>query len=219
MTNPRTTPGGGGGTRSTGQRLRDRKWRAEGKPGAPGSPYLLVGRVVGLELLVVGELDVDGLVSDDGHHRGIVAHHVAGGVLAVHLQEGLDTGTSRGQRTHRDRAVTRPRGHVTLRLAEQHLVFGLQHQQVGHVPERQAEADHLRLRDVVGELAYVDDLGRRVAFELLAVAAIGCGGGGEEQNFDVLSSVTASERAWSELHMHVSRTGALPSQRGGAEHS
>lgn len=112
-------------------------------------------------------------------------------------------------------ATTRSHGHVTLRLAEQHLVFGLQHQQVGHVPERQAEADHLRLRDVVGELAYVDDLGRRVAFELLAVAAIGCGGGGEEQNFDVLSSVTASERAWSELHMHVSRTGALPSQRGG----
>lgn len=107
---------------------------------------------------------------------------------------------------------------MTLRLAEQHLVFGLQHQQVGHVPERQAEADHLRLRDVVGELAYVDDLGRRVAFELLAVAAIGCGGG-EEQNFDVLSSVTASERAWSELHMHVSRTGALPSQRGGGQNT
>lgn len=72
--------------------------------GATGTPYLLVGRVVGLELLVVGELNVDGLVSDDGHHRGIIAHHVAGGVLAVHLQEGLDTWTRRGQQTPRSHA-------------------------------------------------------------------------------------------------------------------
>lgn len=58
----------------------------------------------------------------------------------------------------------------------QHLVFGLQHQQVGHGSKGQAEADHLRLRDVIGKLTYVDNFGRRVAFELLTVVAIGCGG-------------------------------------------
>lgn len=58
----------------------------------------------------------------------------------------------------------------------QHLVFGFQHQQVGHISKRQAEADHLRLRDVIGKFAYVDNFGRRVAFELLTVAAIGCRG-------------------------------------------
>lgn len=68
---------------------------------ATGTPYLLVGRVIGLELLVVGELNVDGLVSDDRHHRGIIAHHVAGCILAVHLQEGLDTRTRRGQQRER----------------------------------------------------------------------------------------------------------------------
>lgn len=52
-------------------------------------------------------------------------------------------------------------------------MFGLEHQQVGHISKRQAEADHLRLRHVVGELTYVDDLGRRIAFDLLTVPAIG----------------------------------------------
>lgn len=38
--------------------------------------YLLVGRVVSLQLLVVRELDKDGMVSDDGHHCGVITHHV-----------------------------------------------------------------------------------------------------------------------------------------------
>lgn len=59
-----------------------------------------------------------------------------------------------------------------------YLVFGFQHQQVGDVAERQAEADDLGLCDVDGELAYVQDPGRhvgtpQVTFELLAVIAIG----------------------------------------------
>lgn len=59
-----------------------------------------------------------------------------------------------------------------------HLVFGFEHQQVGDVSERQAEADHLGLCDVAGKLADVDDPGWQagssdVTFELLAVVAIG----------------------------------------------
>ena len=38
--------------------------------------HLLVGGVVGLELFVVGELDIDRVVPDDGHHCGVVTHHV-----------------------------------------------------------------------------------------------------------------------------------------------
>lgn len=58
---------------------------------------------------MVGELNVDGLVSDDRHHCGIIAHHVAGCILAAHLQEGLDTRSRRGQQTPRGHATTRPR--------------------------------------------------------------------------------------------------------------
>ncbi len=41
-----------------------------------GEVYLLIGGVVGLELLVVGELNVDRMVPDDGHDCGIITHHV-----------------------------------------------------------------------------------------------------------------------------------------------
>lgn len=51
--------------------------------------YLLVGGVVGLKLLVVGELDVDRVVANDGHHCGVIAHHILSCFLRVHLQEGL----------------------------------------------------------------------------------------------------------------------------------
>lgn len=52
---------------------------------AQGEEYLLIGGVVGLELLVVGELDVDWMVPDDGHHCGVIAHHVLSSFLRVHL--------------------------------------------------------------------------------------------------------------------------------------
>lgn len=52
---------------------------------AQGAEYLLVGGVVGLQLLVVGELDVDWVVPDDGHHCGVVTHHVLSCFLRVHL--------------------------------------------------------------------------------------------------------------------------------------
>lgn len=60
-----------------------------------------------------------------------------------------------------------------------YLVLGFQHQQVGDVAERQAQADDLGLCDVAGKLADVDDPRRQagasyVTFELLAVVAIGC---------------------------------------------
>lgn len=51
----------------------------------------LVGGVVSLELLVVGVLQEDGVVADDGRHRGVIADHGLGRVLSVHLYEGLDT--------------------------------------------------------------------------------------------------------------------------------
>ena len=51
----------------------------------------LVGGVVSLELLVVGVLQEDGMVADDGRHRGIIADHGLGRVLRVHLYEGLGT--------------------------------------------------------------------------------------------------------------------------------
>lgn len=59
-----------------------------------------------------------------------------------------------------------------------YLVLGFEHQQVGDVSERHAEADHLRLCDVAGKLTDVDDPGWHagtsyVTFELFAVVAIG----------------------------------------------
>ena len=63
-----------------------------------------------------------------------------------------------------------------------YLVLPLQHQQVGDLAEGQAEPDDLRLVDVVGQLAQVNDSGRHtrapdVTFELFAVVAIGYRGG------------------------------------------
>lgn len=43
--------------------------------------YLLVGGVLCFQLLVVGELDEDGLLSDGGLHRGVICHHVLSCVL------------------------------------------------------------------------------------------------------------------------------------------
>lgn len=47
--------------------------------------YLLVRGVVSLQLLVVGELDVDVMVPDEGHHCGVITHHVLSRFLRVHL--------------------------------------------------------------------------------------------------------------------------------------
>lgn len=43
--------------------------------------YLLVGGVLRLQLLVVGELDEDRLLPDGGLHRGVIRHHVLSCVL------------------------------------------------------------------------------------------------------------------------------------------
>ena len=53
--------------------------------------YHLVGGVVSLELLVVGELDVDRVVSEDGGDGGVVGHHGLSRLLRAHLDEGLHT--------------------------------------------------------------------------------------------------------------------------------
>ena len=55
----------------------------------------LVGGVVGLELLVGGVLDVDGVVPDERGDGGVVAHHRLGALLAVELQERLRARTTR----------------------------------------------------------------------------------------------------------------------------
>lgn len=57
----------------------------------------MIGGAVSLQLLVVGELDVEGLLPDDGHHCGVITHHVLSRFLRVHLQEGLRGRT--GERT------------------------------------------------------------------------------------------------------------------------
>ena len=59
--------------------------------------YHLVRRVVGLQLLVGGVLDVDRVVPDQGGDGGVVAHHGLGALLAVQLQERLHART-KGQR-------------------------------------------------------------------------------------------------------------------------
>lgn len=67
-------------------------------PPAPTHPHLrvphrLVRGAVCLELLVVGELDVDGLAAQHRRHRRVVVHHGVGGLFCVHLDEGLGMGT------------------------------------------------------------------------------------------------------------------------------
>ena len=57
------------------------------------APYHLVGGVVGLQLLVGGVLDVHRVVADQRGDGGVVAHHGLGRLLAVQLQECLDTHT------------------------------------------------------------------------------------------------------------------------------
>lgn len=56
-------------------------------------PHRLVRGAVCLELLVVGELDVDGLAAQHRRHRRVVVHHGVGGLFCVHLDEGLGMGT------------------------------------------------------------------------------------------------------------------------------
>lgn len=68
--------------------------------------YLLVGGVVRFELLVVGELDKDWLLSDNRHHCGVIAHHVLSCFFWVHLQEGL------GRGGHRITATWKPSSHI-----------------------------------------------------------------------------------------------------------
>lgn len=51
--------------------------------------YHLVGRVVGLELLVSGVLHVNGVVSDVGRDRRVVIHHSLSTLLTVEFQECL----------------------------------------------------------------------------------------------------------------------------------
>lgn len=51
--------------------------------------YHLVGRVVGLQLLVVGVLHEDGMVSYDGCDGGVIVHHRLSRLLSVHLQKSL----------------------------------------------------------------------------------------------------------------------------------
>lgn len=51
--------------------------------------YHLVGRVVSLQLLVVGVLDEDGLTPDDWRDGGVVVHHGLCRLLRVHLQKSL----------------------------------------------------------------------------------------------------------------------------------
>lgn len=36
----------------------------------------MVGGAISLQLLVVGELDIEGLLPDDRHHCGVITHHV-----------------------------------------------------------------------------------------------------------------------------------------------
>lgn len=136
--------------------------------------YLLVGGVVGLELLVVGELDVDRLLPDDGHHCGVITHHVLSCFLRVHLQEGLTGHT--GQCTSVKVPLQQCKCSLHVRVLD--LVLGFEQQQVGDVSEGQTEADHVSLCDVAGKLADVKDPGRHpgtsyVTFELLIVVAIG----------------------------------------------
>lgn len=49
----------------------------------------LVWRVVRFELLVVGELNVDGLASKDWSDRSIVIYHGVGCFLCVHFYKSL----------------------------------------------------------------------------------------------------------------------------------
>lgn len=51
--------------------------------------YHLVGRVVGLQLLVVGVLHEDGMVPYDGCDGGVIVHHRLSRLLSVHLQKSL----------------------------------------------------------------------------------------------------------------------------------
>lgn len=156
--------------------------------------YLLVGGVVGLELLVVGELDVDRLLPDDGHHCGVITHHVLSRFLRVHLQEGLTGHT--GQCT----SVKMPRQQCksSLQVRVLHLVLGFEQQQVGDVSEGQTEADHVSLCDVAGKLADVKDPGRHpgtsyVTFELLIVVAIGYEVRKQQQHVRMMCSCSAGE--------------------------
>lgn len=99
--------------------------------------YHLVGRVVGLQLLVVGVLHEDGMVADDGCDGGVIVHHRLSRLLSVHLQKCLRsystlinlTVTAGGTRILTI-LYSVPSSHSSLTLT--HLVFALEHQQIGH---------------------------------------------------------------------------------------
>ncbi len=62
---------------------------------------------------------------------------------------------------------------------EWYLVLSLQHEQIGDFAKGKAEGDDLRFVDVIGQLADMYNSGQDartsdVAFELLAVVAVGC---------------------------------------------
>lgn len=51
--------------------------------------YHLVGRVVSLQLLVVGVLHKDGMIADEWSDGGVIIHHRLSSFLRVHLQKSL----------------------------------------------------------------------------------------------------------------------------------
>ena len=73
----------------------------------------LVGGVVGLELLVGGVLDVDGVVPDERGDGGVVAHHRLGALLAVELQERLHARRTRRTARTSDSVPTPHIGHLS----------------------------------------------------------------------------------------------------------
>lgn len=90
-------------------------------------------RLVRLQFLVVGVLDVDGPAPQLRYARGEVVDHRRGRGLVTHLEEGL--------------------------------VLSLEHEDVRHAAERDAQVDDLGLRDVIRNVADVDDA-RRLADRL-----------------------------------------------------